>query len=252
MKSCRILIAAFTTVGLATIPACEHRPTTTTAPTTTSQLIEQAESGSESALAQLETLIASGELAQHSDEIGQAATRIAKATTDRFDEEHPLLIRWQQLFLDSNPIANANEDTRLEFAKSNVRFELIGPSSIDPGQEHHIGVADAVALRDATLKSTRMLKISFGYDNYFVNEQNIIEGASQLSGADIHPPGLMTTGFIQHSKVLVTAEDALAPGTPISLRCEVKVRLEDHAVTPPAIFAEWTEELTMDSRIAGG
>lgn len=215
-------------------------------------LIKQAEAGSETALAELETLNAAGDLTSHSDAIGLAATRIAQSTPNRFDEEHTLLIRWQQLFLDSNPIVNASQATRLEFAKANIRFELIGPSSIDSGQEHHIGVADAVALRDATLDSARKLEISFSYDNYFVNEQNIFEGAGQLSGADIHPPGLTATGFIQHSKVLVTAEDALAPGTPISLRCEVKVRLEDHAVTPPAIFAEWTEELAKTSRITGG
>lgn len=251
MKSCRILIAAFTTVGLATIPACEHRPTTTTAPTTTSQLIEQAESGSESALEQLEALSASSELAQHSDAIGQAATRIAKATTDRFDEEHPLLMRWQQLFLDSNPIANASQATRLEFAKANIHFELIAPTSIDPGREHDIGVTRAVALRHTKPTPTIPIKITYSYDNFYVDESNIFAGVSQISNADIPPSGMNATTTVTNSKVLVSEKDTPGQGTPVSLRCEVQVRVMDHRASPPAVFAEWTEDLRKTASISG-
>lgn len=216
------------------------------------RLIAQAAAGSESALAQLESLAAAGELDQYSDAIGQAATERANANPTIFDSEDPVVLRWQQLFLDTNPLLNASQATRTEFAKAHIRLELIGPSSINPGREHHIGVTDAVALRDEAPASTRKLKISFGYDNYFVNDNNIFEGVQQQSTADIQPPGITASGSIQHSRVLITPEDAPAPGTPVSLRCEVRARLEDHTHSPPAVFAEWTEELTKQAFAAGG
>jgi len=246
MKPWKPALLAISMVALARIVACDSTATADTP----DRLITEAEAGSEAALAELEALSAAGGLASLSDAIGQAATRITLATPTRFDTEDPSLIRWQQIFLDTDPIANASQETRLAFARAHTRFDLIGPSSIDPGQEHDIGVAKAVALRDSTLGSSRDLKISFEYDNYFVEEQNIFQGVSHFSEADIQPMGLSGSAFVRYSKVLLPVSAAL--GGPVSLRCTIEVRLVDQSQTPPAVFAEWTEELTKRATAASG
>lgn len=216
------------------------------------QLIERAETGSEPALTKLESLVQIDELDRYSDAIGQAATRIAQSKPSRFDAEDPLVIRWQRLFLETDPIANASEETRLAFAQANVRLELVGPSAIDPGREHDIGVRNLIALRHPTTAPNQAVKIVIGFDNFLVDDENIFRGASQTSTKTIPPSGVTISNSATYSKVLVSNTQTPAPGTPVSLRCEVEVRLMDHGVTPPAVFAEWTEELSKRAVVSGG
>jgi len=215
---------------------------------TVTDLIRQAEAGSDRAMDQLEALSAAGELAEHSDLVGTAAARVSQAD-QRTEQPEGAVSRWHRLFFATDPLRNASEQTRKDFVRSLFRMEPNLPDEVIAGQEYSVGRRVVGLLRHDELTALSGYSLVESLESITVNGSEI--WPSGLGSIATRPLAFAEGGASVSSTklVLLDGDHTLAPGQDLTVRMLLDMSVIDDSTDPPTVFAKWTEELVATPKV---